>query len=61
RRFVEELFKAFVANPRQLPPDFQAWAEKEGIHRGVCDYIAGMTDRYAQDEYLRLFHPYERV
>jgi dGTPase len=61
RRFVEELFKAFVANPKQLPPDFQAWAEKEGIHRAACDYIAGMTDRYAQDEYLRLFHPYERV
>ncbi len=61
RRFVEELFKAFVANPKQLPPDFQAWVEKVGIHRGVCDYIAGMTDRYAQDEYLRLFQPYERV
>lgn len=61
RRFVEELFKAFVANPKQLPPDFQAWAEKEGIHRSICDYIAGMTDRYAQDEYLRLFQPYERV
>src|SRR3990172_3924595 len=55
RRFVEELFKAFVPNPRQLPPDFQTWVEKEGIHRGVCDYIAGMTDHYAQDEYLRLF------
>jgi dGTPase len=61
RRFVEELFKAFVANPRQLPPDFQTWVEKEGLYRGVCDYIAGMTDRYAQDEYLRLFQPYERV
>ncbi|HHT9153494.1 MAG TPA: deoxyguanosinetriphosphate triphosphohydrolase [Candidatus Hypogeohydataceae bacterium YC40] len=61
RRFVEELFKAFVANPKQLPPDFQAWVKKEGLHRGVCDYIAGMTDRYAQDEYLRLFQPYERV
>jgi len=27
----------------------------------VCDYIAGMTDRYAQEEYLKLFSPYERV
>ncbi len=61
RRFVEELFKAFVANPRQLPPDFQAWTQEVGVHRGVCDYVAGMTDRYAQDEYLRLFQPYERV
>jgi dGTPase len=29
--------------------------------RTVCDYLAGMTDRYAQDEYLRLFQPYTIV
>lgn len=61
RRFVEELFKVYVANPRQLPPDFQRWVEEEGPYRVVCDYIAGMTDRYAQDEYMKLFYPYERV
>jgi len=27
----------------------------------VCDYIAGMTDRHAQDEYKRLFYPFERA
>ncbi len=61
RRFVEELFKAFVENPMQLPPEYQKWIEKEGLYQGVCDYIAGMTDRFAQDEYLKLFYPYERV
>lgn len=61
RRFVEELFRAYVEQPLQLPPDYQRWAEQEGLHQAVCDYIAGMTDRYAQDEYLRLFAPFERV
>ena len=61
RRFVEDLFKTFVENPMQLPPEYQKWIEKEGLYQGVCDYIAGMTDRFAQDEYLKLFYPYERV
>lgn len=61
RRFVEDLFKAFINNPMQLPPEYQRWIEKEGLYQGVCDYIAGMTDRFAQDEYLKLFYPYERV
>ena len=61
RRFVEDLFKAFIENPMQLPPEYQKWIEKEGLYQGVCDYIAGMTDRFAQDEYLKLFYPYERM
>ncbi len=61
RRFVEDLFKVFIKNPMQLPPEYQKWIEKEGLYQGVCDYIAGMTDRFAQDEYLKLFYPYERV
>jgi dGTPase len=61
RRFVEELFKTFIKNPMQLPPEYQKLIEKEGLYQGVCDYIAGMTDRFAQDEYLKLFYPYERV
>ncbi len=61
RRFVEELFKTFIKNPKQLPPEYQKLIEKEGPYQGVCDYIAGMTDRFAQDEYLKLFYPYERV
>ena len=60
-RFVRELFRAYVAEPAQLPPEWQAHAEKVGLQRGVCDYIAGMTDRYAQDEYKKLFYPYERT
>jgi dGTPase len=29
--------------------------EREGLHRAVCDYIAGMTDRFALEEYSQLF------
>jgi dGTPase len=62
KRFVKEIFLDYVRNPRQLPPTFQASAARgEETHRVICDYLAGMTDRYCQDEYLRLFHPFERV
>ena len=37
-----------------LPPEFQARAEV-GLERAVCDYIAGMTDRYAILEHRRIF------
>jgi dGTPase len=60
-KFVKELFEAYVAEPAQLPPEFQNHVKKVGLHRGVCDYVAGMTDRYAQDEYKKLFYPYERM
>ncbi len=61
KRFIEELFNSFIQNPMQLPPEHQKWIEEAGLYQGVCDYIAGMTDRFAQDEYLKLFYPYERV
>jgi dGTPase len=61
KRFIRELFHEYVLNVEQLPPHFQDWAKEVGIHRAVSDYIAGMTDRYAQDEYKKLFSPFERV
>jgi len=57
RRFIQELFQCYLANPEQLPPTSRGRLETEGVHRVVCDYIAGMTDRYAQKEYRRLFQP----
>lgn len=59
--FIKELFRVYLDRPDQLPPDFYNRIKKDGGHRVVCDYIAGMTDRYAQDEYKKLFQPYERV
>ncbi|MBM4019405.1 MAG: deoxyguanosinetriphosphate triphosphohydrolase [Planctomycetes bacterium] len=61
RRFITQIFAAYEANPDQLPPEHRARADEEGLHRAICDYIAGMTDRYAQDEYQRLYEPFERV
>ena len=44
-----------------LPLKHQVKMEREGRERVICDYIAGMTDRFALDEFKRLFEPYERV
>jgi len=44
---VQALFAEYVKHPHELPEEFQEWVAREGVHRGVCDYIAGMTDRYA--------------
>jgi len=60
-RFINELFKVYVDKPEQLPPTTQSRLKKEDTYRVICDYIAGMTDRYALDEYKRFFEPYERV
>jgi dGTPase len=54
RRIVSELFDAFFAEPKLLPPQYQAQFGVDAA-RTVADYIAGMTDRYAMREYRRLF------
>ncbi|MHC4971054.1 MAG: deoxyguanosinetriphosphate triphosphohydrolase [Planctomycetota bacterium] len=54
-RFVREMFRALTDEPGLLPPAARAWVEEHGQWRGVCDYLAGMTDREALLEYRRLF------
>ncbi|NOT99859.1 MAG: deoxyguanosinetriphosphate triphosphohydrolase [Sideroxydans sp.] len=54
QRIISDLFKAFIADPRLLPPQFNALAEADRV-RSVADYVAGMTDRYAIREHRRLF------
>lgn len=61
RWFIRRLFQAYTAEPQLLPPDTRARLAEEDLHRVVCDYIAGMTDRYALEEYRKLFDPWERV
>lgn len=60
-RFIESLFNIYADKPEQLPPTAQSRLKNEEKHRVICDYIAGMTDRYALDEYKKFFEPYERV
>lgn len=59
--FITRLFETYLHYPNLLPPKYQSRLERFGLQRVVCDYIAGMTDRFALDEYKRLFEPYERV
>jgi dGTPase len=61
KRFIKELFRVYVARPEALPPRIQAGIAAFGVRRVVCDYIAGMTDRNALDEYKKLFDPYAKV
>ena len=60
---LEALFYAYGEEPAQLPDAVQARiAASDGpLERLVCDYIAGMTDRFALEEYARLFDPAVRV
>ncbi|MDD5421934.1 MAG: deoxyguanosinetriphosphate triphosphohydrolase [Candidatus Omnitrophota bacterium] len=60
-RFITSLFNIYLDKSEQLPPTTQSRLKKEDKHRVICDYIAGMTDRYALDEYKKFFEPYERV
>ena len=61
KRFIQELFKVYIDKPEALPTHIQKRISTDGTRRVVCDYIAGMTDRYALDEYKKLFDPYEKV
>jgi len=66
-RMIHALFDAYVSEPRQLAPQYLAKIEGAGggdpalIRQVVCDYIAGMTDRYAMLEHRKLFDPSEKV
>ncbi len=60
-RFLTLLFENYTENPTLLPERHQQRFEKYGTERVICDYIASMTDRYAQDEYKRLYEPFERA
>jgi len=62
-RIITALFEVYMHEPRQLPPGVLRRVRDEGetIPRVIADHIAGMTDRFALEEYKKLFDPYERV
>ena len=61
KRFITDLFNVYLKRPEQLPTEIQQKFTGENKYRIICDYIAGMTDRFALDEYKKLFDPYEKV
>ena len=54
---LRNVFDAYVREPEKLGDAATKRIESEGLHRTVCDYIAGMTDRYLLEEYARLNPP----
>jgi dGTPase len=60
-RVLEEIFTAYMNNPRLLPKNIQSRMDDDNHARIICDYIAGMTDRFALQEHQRLFDPGTQV
>ncbi len=54
RDTLVDLFGAFETEPGLLPERFARRIDADGLHRTLCDYIAGMTDRYAREEHARV-------
>jgi dGTPase len=62
KRFISALFEVYLNNLELIPPLYKGNLKKDAsIKRIICDYIAGMTDRYALEEYKKLFDPNEKV
>jgi dGTPase len=51
---LRKVFESYVADPGQLGEVATKRIDQEGLHRTVCDYVAGMTDRYLMEEYSRI-------
>ena len=54
---ISELFTRYCERPKMLPTHIQQQINSVGLVRTVCDYIAGMTDRYAIEEHQKIFNP----
>lgn len=54
---VKSLFEYFTAHPKRLPGEYREILERAGVQRAACDYISGMSDRYAVTTYESLFVP----
>jgi dGTPase len=59
-KIICDLFGAYSRDPRMLPEHIQTGIESKGLERSICDYIAGMTDRFAIDEHQKIFNPDKR-
>ncbi len=57
KSMLAQLFEYFATNPDKLPIDYLEIISKESVERAVCDYLSGMTDRYAIELYREIFIP----
>ena len=60
-RFIVEMYEAYASEPRMLPTKVRDTLPGASLHRVIADYIAGMTDRYALEEWEKLFDPYRKA
>lgn len=56
-RILSDLFRAYESEPAMLPSHVQELVAERSLERTICDYIAGMTDRFAVEEHQKLFDP----
>jgi len=59
--FLKDLFERYTDTPELLPEKIQRLIDQDCPGRVICDYIAGMTDRFALEEYRKLTDPSARV
>ena len=57
QQMLEFLFDYYLRDPDRLPADFQEIRAEEGAERAICDYIAGMTDPYAVEQFKQIYIP----
>ncbi|MBP3314038.1 MAG: deoxyguanosinetriphosphate triphosphohydrolase [Oscillospiraceae bacterium] len=57
RDILKKLYEYYVKHPEKLPADFLPQLDFDGIERIICDYIAGMTDKYAVHVFSQIFIP----
>jgi dGTPase len=57
RALLIRLFDHYVSHPDEMPTLYRRNVEKEGVERCVCDFLSGMTDRYAIETYNSLYVP----
>jgi dGTPase len=56
-RILTDLFNVYCDTPEILPSHIQDTIDERGLHQTVCDYLAGMTDRFAIEEHQKIFQP----
>jgi dGTPase len=56
-QIITNLFNAYRSEPTILPKQVQLLLKERSLERAICDYIAGMTDRFAIEEYRKIFDP----
>ncbi|MCF0120886.1 MAG: deoxyguanosinetriphosphate triphosphohydrolase, partial [Oscillospiraceae bacterium] len=54
---IDGIFRYYASNPERLPDDYRGLIDKFGLKRAVCDYVAGMTDKYAMSKFGDIYLP----